>query len=142
MKTLNTEDVIKNIEDSGYTDIIFDFDQTIAHLIIDWSYFHEYMKVLAEKYRLEQERTLMNTHEFCELLIEKYGDTGKKEIDKIFEMVESEHLKDIVINHDLVKFIKENSHKYYFHILSNNVFATLNSALKKLKIEECFDIVL
>jgi hypothetical protein len=50
MQVLNTHQIIANIEQGEYTDIIFDFDETIAHLIIDWSQFHGYMKELANTY--------------------------------------------------------------------------------------------
>jgi hypothetical protein len=72
MQQFNTSQIIASIESGKYTDIIFDFDETIAHLIIDWSQFHGYMKELANKYSVESERVSMNTHTFVEFVIQKF----------------------------------------------------------------------
>jgi len=96
------------------------------------------MKQLAEKYNVEKEREEMNTDNFTRFFIEKYGDTWKSEIDAVFEKTESQHFSGLEINHVLVDFIKNNSEKYRFYILSNNMYSTLMMALQELDLKEDF----
>ena len=142
MPALNTKEVITQIEEWGYKDIILDFDKTIAHLVIDWAPFKIQVNDFALSRGIQRERDSMNLHAFCEFVIEKYGYEWKKEIDKICEIAESEYLLNIVVNEVLVDFIKENSETYNFHILSNNMYSTLLHALKEIQIETCFISVL
>ena len=142
MQVLNSNQIIANIQQGEYTDIIFDFDETIVHLIIDWSQFHSYMKELANTYWVESERISMNTHAFVEFVIQKFWKEGKNSIDEICEIVESKYLSDIVVNEELVHFIQQNSKKYNFHILSNNMYSTITQALKKMNMWEYFIQVL
>ena len=142
MPALNTKEVITQIEEWGYKDIVLDFDKTIAHLVIDWAPFKIQVNDFALRRWIQKERESMNLHAFCEFIIEKYGYEWKKEIDKICETAESEHLLSIVINEGLVDFIKENSETYNFYILSNNMYSTLIHALKEIQIESYFVLIL
>lgn len=138
MKAVSTSQLIKTIEENTYTNIIFDFDETIARLIIDWAHFHTYMKQLAEEYWVEKQREEMNTDGFTRFFIEKYWDDWKSKIEGVFEKTESEHYAWLEVNQLLVKFIKDNSHKYTYHILSNNMYSTLTRALKELDLQDYF----
>ncbi len=141
MSGLSTWEVIEAIKEWWYSDVIFDFDETIAHLIIDWSTSRIGMKELAINYWIEQEQESMNSHAFAEFVIQKYGNEGKQNIDKICGRAESEHLSNIVVNQELVNFIKTSSDQYTFHILSNNMCSTINNALEEMGIWEYFTLV-
>jgi len=130
--------MIQQIEKKCYSNIIFDFDETIARLMIDWSYFHIYMKELAEEYGVEKQREEMNTDGFTRFFIEKYWDEGKQKIEAIFEKTESEHYSGLEVNEILVDFIRKNATKYRFYILSNNMYATLMTALWELDLKDAF----
>jgi phosphoglycolate phosphatase-like HAD superfamily hydrolase len=56
--------------------------------------------------------------------------------------VESKYLSDIVVNEELVDFIKKNTNAYNFHILSNNMHSTIDNALKKMEMQKYFIDVL
>lgn len=138
MTAISTSEMLQKIEESSYTNIIFDFDETIARLVIDWSFFHVYMKELAEKHGVESQREEMNTDGFTRFFIEKYWDEGKQKIEAVFEKTESEHYSGLQVNQELVDFIRNNSEKYRFHILSNNMYSSLIRALWELKIQDAF----
>ncbi len=138
MKTYNTQQLIEHLENSDYTDIIFDFDATIAHLIIDWSYARENMKKLSVELWLQKEHKEMNSHMFAELIITQIGQAWKDSVDAILLKAETDFISDIVENRALTDFIRNNSWNYTFHILSNNMDKTLENAIKKLNIEKYF----
>jgi len=138
MDAISTKEMLERIEVRGYKNIIFDFDETIARFIIDWSFFHVYMKELASRYGVEKQREEMNTDGFTNFFIEKYGEEGKTQIEAVFEKTESIHLSGLEVNEVLVNFIRNNSHKYRFHILSNNMHSTLITGLDELELHEAF----
>lgn len=138
MEAISTSEMLDKIESGNYSDIIFDFDETIARLVIDWNYFHVYMKQLAEEYWVEKQREEMNTDGFSKFFIEKYWSEWKSKIEEVFEKTESTHLSGLQVNDLLVKFIRNNENKYTFHILSNNMHSTLVTALWDLELSGCF----
>lgn len=138
MDAISTQELLQKIENGSHNEIIFDFDETIARLVIDWSHFHVYMKELATQYRVEKEREEMNTDGFSRYMIEKFWEEWKAGIEGVFEKTESTHLSWLKINYALVDFIKNNREKYKFHILSNNMHSTLITALKELELEDYF----
>jgi len=129
MQRKSTQELIQYIQESDYTEIIFDFDATLAHLIVDWQPFHKDIEDLAKKLWVLKELANLNGHKFAEFILDKYGQGAKVAIDQICAKNEKEHLQDIVYNDILWEFIQEHHKNYTFHILSNNVNETLVSAL-------------
>ena len=138
----DTEELIKFIESSQYTDIIFDFDETIVQLLIDWSYLKIDREQLAKKYDEENYLKENGWYAFDKMLVEKYSEAWKIDLDKMFMTAEENHFLGLNENTDLIAFIKENAKKYNFYVLSNNTQNTLYRVISELEMTKCFHIVL
>ena len=138
----DTAELIEFIESSDYTDIIFDFDETIVQLLIDWSYLKIDREQLAKRYEEEQYLKENGWYAFDKMLVEKYSEEWKKDLDKMFAAAEENHFLGLNENTDLIHFIKENAKKYNFYVLSNNTQNTLYKAISELEMTKYFHIVL
>ena len=138
----DTEQLIEFIESSEYTDIIFDFDETIVQLLVDWSVLGEDRQKVAERLNHLKERKEMWNYKFQDFLIEKYWPDMKKELDGYSLHAETDHLLGVNENQLLIEFIKENYKKYKFYIVSNNMNVTITQMVKELGLEECFHSII
>lgn len=138
MKKKSSAELIQYIKESNYTDIIFDCDETILHLIIDWSYAHEKYQELSRELWLEKEYDSMGVNEFLEfVLVEKWLDHREK-INSICRYCEDHYYSKTVLNHVLLNFIKEHFRDYNFYVLSNNMESTVYREIEKVWLEKCF----
>lgn len=120
--------------------LIFDFDATIAKLVIDWG------KMLVEIYtdlvKIEPELMASYTprsmsYPFWNTLIKKDGPSMKKLIETHFVKAEGVGLKDVIPNPPLIDFIK-NHGDYIYYIWSNNLRTTIEPILEKEGIKDKF----
>lgn len=131
---------LKNYLKSPKTHLIFDLDETLVHLIFPWEKWETpieddlikvdksiYENYVNHKINLSQ---LMNSY------ISKYPKT-KKLIINNSQKFESENLQDIVVNNELVSFVK-NAKSYQMFIWSSNTGPTVEKVLEKLKIKNKF----
>jgi len=138
----DAQQLIVFIESSEYTDIIFDFDETIVQLLIDWSYLKMDREQLAKIYEEEPFLKENGWYSFDKMLVEKYWERGKKDLDKMFSAAEDNHFMGMVENELLIEFIKNNAQQYNFYVLSNNTQNTLYKVISELEMTKCFHIVL
>ena len=138
----DTQELIEFIESSEYTDIIFDFDETIVQLLIDWSYLKMDREQLAKTYKQESYLKENGWYAFDKMMVEKYWEEGKKDLDKMFSAAEDNHFMGMVENELLIEFIKNNARQYNFYVLSNNTQNTLHKVITELEMNKCFHIVL
>jgi len=104
--------------------IIFDFDNTIGKLDVDW-------------------RDLIDTLGIKEPLNDYLDRLDKKDRQKIFKIIEEKEMEKIdnfKPNKDVVSFIKELD-DYILAILSSNSRKAIKTALKRLGLLEKFDII-
>lgn len=138
MKKLSTQELINYIQTCDYTDIIFDCDETIMHLIIDWEYSHTAFSGFAKNLWLEQEFAIMGINQFLEHMLLTHGTDYRKFINTILLETETNHHTETIPNTPLLKFIKDNTHNYTFHVISNNMLPTIEKQLHVFEVHDCF----
>jgi len=112
--------------------LIFDFDETLVHLILPWKEFKIKLQSVLEKLDPNiiidvQKNMVLSANEF----VKRNGDKGRKIILNLFGEFESSQLKFYPQNIDLFDFIKNNNSKYSFYIWSSNMTATIRQVLQK-----------
>jgi len=138
MKNLNTY-----IKEQDLKHIIFDFDETISTLHIDWNPWFEDMNELFLSYDPS-----FSYKTFPELLVKqtKYIQKfGKEIVDKIIEINyqnEKKYYTGQTPNNAIVSFIKENFNVYRFYVWTSNDRRTILPAMKKLEINDCFEKII
>lgn len=123
--------------------LIFDFDATIAKLYVDWG------KMLQEIYdRLSEidPKTMIAytprsmSYPFWNAMILKHGAEMKKILESYFVRAESDYLKGVRPNPELIDFLKKNDN-YIYYIWSNNLRKTIEPILKKEGIQNKFKMI-
>lgn len=117
------------------THLIFDLDETLAKLNIDWSSYRKgiwdtvatFDKPLTEDVPFEpwMSLTLINR------AVEKHGETAKKTISSFITTYETSHYHGYTPNIPLLSFIQENKDVYSFFIWTNNSTAVIQDFLVK-----------
>lgn len=121
------------------THLIFDFDETIAMLIIPWEeWFKDVAGVIAKKAPEISGKTYAQAHNEY---VEKHGDKALEHIRKLNEIFETKNLKGVDVNTEIISFIK-NNRQYKYFIWSSNSRKTIKSALKKLGILDRFEKII
>ncbi|MFZ2193044.1 MAG: HAD family phosphatase [Candidatus Moraniibacteriota bacterium] len=128
-----------NEKDKKY--VIFDFDQTLATLLIDWSTWGEKMKEIFSSYGIDFDSRKSEYSKYAEIqnyCIEKYGD----EAEKIFLEMNHRHEKEYYRGYDLLPAtlpildsIKNNAKLYLW---TSNSARTIAPILEELKIDKLF----
>ena len=120
VKAHSTQELIEYLEQKNYTDIIFDFDETICHLKINWSSWFDDINQIAQSFDNNPVDYALTLHEEMEKLIEKHGEPARKKINQAFLDCERNHLDGVHDNEPLIDFIRENA-SHTMHILSSNM---------------------
>jgi len=119
--------------------LIFDFDATVATLILPWS-------VLGNKLNMAFENISPEVAARCNTWnwsgysesVKILGPSFKKMIDDLYLNFEAKYLEKIEPNDEIINFIIKNQTVYNFYIWSNNQRPTVLNALKELKIFNLF----
>jgi phosphoglycolate phosphatase-like HAD superfamily hydrolase len=123
--------------------LIFDFDRTLATLVIDWPTMLE--KMFQPLLRLDHGLVYPLTpdtlsYPLFNTLIRKHGHPAKKIIESYFQKAEAEDLKGVKPNRELINFVK-NHDEYDYYIWSNNFRATILKVLDEEKLRNRFKII-
>lgn len=118
--------------------IIFDLDETLLTLHIDWSRFRLDIRqevALFDKAIIKQipNKSGSGVVVYNQAII-KHGAKARKVIIDFCKNYELNNLDGFTINKSLVDFIKENSNKYNLYIWSSNNRKTVIPIVKKVKI--------
>ncbi|MEK9178867.1 MAG: HAD-IA family hydrolase [Patescibacteria group bacterium] len=117
--------------------LIFDFDATIARLVIDWKLWHVGVANIIRKFEpnfiYEGGRMDLRLNGY----IKKYGNELRDTVRGFNAFYENQNITHVLYNVPLISLIKKlGSYKSY--IYSSNSRYTIKPILKKLKIDECF----
>ncbi len=133
----------QKLEKENIRSVIFDFDETISTLHINWTPWFRDMEKLFLSY--DGSFTYSSFPELLEkqtTYIKKYG---KDIVDKIIEINyrnEKEYYSGQTPNTKIVEFIKNNFKKYDLYVWTSNDTRTIRSAMKELGIEGMFKKVI
>lgn len=124
--------------------IIFDFDDTIVSLQLDWENFMQSWPDEIEGrtgVQVPASATQMNHPELVNALVKKYGDLIIEADRKIYEDFEEDGRDSFQQNIELIKFIQNNHSKYKFYMWSSNTRLTITTILEKIGVMNMFDKV-
>ncbi len=117
------------------TNLIFDFDETIAMLILPW---HKWFEEVADQIKkIDPEIHESSYPEVHNAFVAKHGDEGLWTSRELNEEFELRNLAGLKANPEVVDLIKNNK-KYVMFVWSSNSEIIIVNALKKLGIENHF----
>lgn len=125
------------------TQLVFDFDLTIAKMKIDWSKWHEGVSKIYEKYDPHHgyQASERDAHVFFNKLAVIYGEPLSKEIREFNADYEKEYLKGFIPNEDLITFIKDQSDRKMY-LYSTNSFETVKRGLQEFELFDLFNKII
>ncbi len=131
--------LFRYLEKNDKTHLVFDFDETIAKLILPWDeWFTDVADVIKKEYPLFKGKSYIEVHN---LFVKEYGDGALEVIRKLNEKFEMGKVKGIEQNRELISFIKNNP-QYVYYLWSSNSKKTLTGFLKHLGIESVFQKII
>ncbi|NCN03705.1 MAG: HAD family hydrolase [Candidatus Pacebacteria bacterium] len=130
---------MKNLKNSlvNKQDIVFDLDQTITTLLIDWSDFKLGLIPMLIKHFPDVNQVIdKNSREIdiANQVIEAYGKVAKDLINQFAQQYEKEYYHGHRVNYELLKFINSNQDKYNLYLWTNNQRPLTNIVLEELGI--------
>lgn len=119
--------------------LIFDFDGTIARLLIDWSKWHAGIEEIYRRFEPEFEPEHWRMDYVLNAFIEKYGAEIREQLWQFNETFEQEYLTGVQLNGEVIDWIKKQHQEYTLYLLTSNSRKTIEPILKELNIYEVFD---
>ena len=117
--------------------LIFDFDETIAKLVIDWTDWHIGVHKILQKYEPEHKLHPHGEYLFVNQFIRKYGIQVSQEIENFSQAYELQSLKSVKPNPEIIDLIyqmSERPEKKLF-IYSSNSKKTIDLGLQKIGLD-------
>lgn len=119
--------------------IVFDLDNTLAILHIDWNGFRdalwEHVCKFDSQIIKEQDNAKGRAIHLYNAVILKHGKEGKELVDTFCEVWEKEKYSGYSANEELVKFMKTNANFYTYHVWTSNNRETIIPVLEDLGIK-------
>lgn len=133
------KDLLIYLKKNHKTHLIFDFDETIAQLVLAWNaWYTDVARAIAKADPSLRGKSYVDAHN---LYVENHGEKALKHIRQLNEKFEEDRLIDLKINSELVDFILDNP-QYIYYIWSSNSRKTLEKALSKLGILDRFSKII
>lgn len=123
---------------SKKTHLIFDFDETIARLNIDWSNWRPNIIKIIKKYDPSFEYHGGGINNWIISYTEKYGRSIRNDFVKFQAEFEKNGLKGYAKNIDLIEYIKNNDPQKNY-LLTNNVMRTVLPILDEIGLKDRFE---
>lgn len=122
-------------------ELIFDLDETICTLLIDWSEYKLGMIGKLLETFVDLENTIdadMRSIDIANLVIDIYGRKAKDLINRYSQDYEEKYYFGYEVNQQLVEFIQSNNHLYNMYVWTNNQKPISYLVLKDLNIYHLF----
>jgi len=138
--------ILKNyLKKNLKTHLIFDFDMTLVKLVLPWKYRLEGIKndlIQMNKSIIEQYQShSISLSVLQNLYIAEFKTKAKKIICESGAIFEMDKLQDVIINKELIEFIKNNEH-YRFFLWSSNTKAIIEKVLEQNRIMNMFEKII
>ena len=130
------------IKTQNKTKLIFDFDETLFYLNIDWENWDKGIRMIAQKFSIDSEiiKDTIYCDELSNIIVENFGVVAKKELDNFSCDYEKNNLSNIKINKPLIEFLKERKQKLF--LWSSNCFKTIQPILVEHDLYSRFDKII
>lgn len=120
--------------------VIYDFDCTVARIVIDWSIWQDGVEKIFKKY---DDTFVRNgtVHQFTNQMIVKYGKPLRDEVCEFNKNFEDKYNQGVEVNQELVEYIKNNSQQKHY-LLTSNCHLLIDRLLVDLGLENSFTKVI
>lgn len=122
-------------------DIIFDLDETITSLLIDWSDFKQGVILMLNKHFPDVDKVIdrnLREIDVANQVIEAYGKVAKDLINRFAQQYEKDYYLGHQVNSQLLKFINSNQDQYNLYLWTNNQRPLTDIVLEDLGILNLF----
>lgn len=128
----------KFLEKTPKKHLIFDFDETIAKIEIDWSFYFEKTGEIFAKFDPSRQHPAFKNFDQSNEFIKKYGAKVAALIKPVIEDFEISFNQGLTPYAELIDFIK-NAQEYQLAVCSSNSRRMVVDSLKKLGIKDKFN---
>jgi FMN phosphatase YigB (HAD superfamily) len=125
-----------------YSHIIFDFDETLATLQIDWTGWYEGISKIILKYEPGIELPGIISHTLFNNYVKKYGESIRRELWQFSAEFELSANKGIIPNKKAIQLLRSIPKNKHIYLFSSNSRKIILQSLKYLDIEEKFDKII
>lgn len=125
--------------------LIFDFDETIAELLLPWDVWYAKLEQIIMRYESDDLRSYTDgtstLHEAMNTFVSRFGAPAKQAIVDMSRDFEKNNLQGLRRNEALIAFIKKQSDTYRMSVWTSNTGDVVAQALRELAIQDAFDVV-
>ncbi len=118
--------------------LIFDFDETIATIDMDWSQYHTRMAEVYRQFDSKNHHPVFHSYDGYNDFVREYGEEVVRPIKTANSKYEQEMSRGFIPNQSLIEFIKNES-GFEMFVYSSNSRATVEKGLKELGIRDYFE---
>ncbi len=121
--------------------LVFDFDQTIAKIIIEWAGWHSKIVEVFRQFEPDFPYSYgENVFPITNEMIKKYGEEMRVKLNEVSSEYEMENAEGLIVNEILVDYIRGDSREK--HIYSSNSKELLKKFLRELEINSLFEKII
>ena len=139
---MNYSEFVTHLNEHKKTDIIFDFDETLVHLLINWSNWHQRMKELFNSYKPLSQAPNNNIVMLQDVYIKEFGSELRDRIIQINYEAERDDMNGYKLLKPQYDWISDLSKTFLLHIWTSNDKRTIIPLLQKLNIDQFFKTVI
>ncbi|MBU0576625.1 HAD family hydrolase [Patescibacteria group bacterium] len=121
--------------------LIFDFDETITRIEMDWSLYYDRLAKVYEKFDPGHKHLVFSRYDGYNDFVKKYGKKVARLVKVANQKYEQEMARGFTPNPELIKFIK-NADRYKKYIYSSNTLPTVLRGVRELELDGCFDQII
>lgn len=118
--------------------LIFDFDETIARIVIDWRLWHEGVAEIISRFDTSHVYTPGREHLYVNDSVKKFGKPLRDALWNFNEAYETNRATELDINHRLVEFIN-NDNKHRKLLYTSNSKQAVSTYLEQLELAPIFE---
>ena len=118
--------------------LIFDFDETITMIDMDWSQYYAQMAKVYEQFDSSRQHPVFHSYDSYNDFVVEHGEEAVKLIQAANREYEQKMNRGFIPNHELIELIK-NASGFELFVYSSNSRATVERGLIELGIKDYFE---
>ena len=138
---MNYIEFVSFLKAHNKTDIIFDFDETLVHLLVDWSNWSERMEKLFNSYKPISEAPNNNIVMLQDVYIKEFGAELRDRIIQINYESERDDMNGYKLMKPQYDWLSDLSQEFTLHIWTSNDKRTIIPLIKDINIDQFFKTV-
>lgn len=133
---MTSQQILNSAQEGDITDIIFDFDETLCTLHIDWGRWSRYMMPLFERYENGPVHPL--SHTGLNELTKKHGRAFRDEVIAANIVAERQFYHGYTTHDTVLELLRRLSRHARVHLWTSNCRETVEPVLEELSIRKLF----